>query len=115
MNEKQVRWDECAASTAVATLPFPSSSCKPVAAVGTGMGPGITCDEPVMPAPADASGPAAGDTIALRPQGDDNLSSPHAGAAMRVISTEGYVIGIPDPWPVTLRPRTPGDASDDQC
>lgn len=114
MNEKQVRWDKCAASTAVATLPFPSSSCKPAFAASTGMEPGITCDEPVMPAPVDASGPAAGDTIALRPQGNDNLSSPRAGAAMRVISTEGYVIEIPDPWPVTLRPRTPGVVSDDQ-
>jgi len=90
MNEKQVRWGECAASPAVATLPLPSSSCKPVAAAGTGMGSGTTHDEPVVPAPADAGG---SDTTALRPRGD--LFDPRAGAAVRTVcSTAGYVSAI---------------------
>jgi len=88
-----VRWGECATSPAVAALPFPSSSCKPVAAAGTGMGVGTILDELMVPAPADAGGPAVGDTIALRPRGD--LFNPRAGAAVRTVcSTAGYVSAI---------------------
>jgi hypothetical protein len=45
---------------------------------------------------ANPGGPVAGDTIALKLQGNGNLTSPPAGAAMSVINpTAGHVIGIP--------------------
>ncbi|HNS83721.1 MAG TPA: hypothetical protein PKL26_08235 [Methanolinea sp.] len=78
MNEMQVRRSECAASSAVATPPLPFSSCKPAAGATRG---------------ACSGGDTAGDTIALRPQGNKGQFSSHAGAAVRVVcSTAGYVV-----------------------
>lgn len=92
MNTKRVRGDGCGASEAIATLP-PSPfavSWKPAATAGRGITNGRSS------ALANPGGPVAGDAIALKLQGNGNLTSSPAGAAMSVINpTAGHVIGIP--------------------